>query len=341
MYVCLSVCLSVCVRVCVYIDVFCDADDGILTARSLSDGDDVSVMTSSVSNLRGAGSAFESSAQQLQLHGVQLHGVQLEGVQEERREGMRRVRDLAACVEMLNRPQTFTSDTVTMATDQQQQQQGGQVGQVHVPVQPRALQVERKVGVELQIEHGDQVQPRALQVERQVGLQLQIEHGDQVQPRALQVERQVGVELQIEHGDQVTSEMSERFNRKLVNIQRPTTTMETIAAETPSSTQSLLPTVAPVTSRWNRVPPPQPGTALERAREPAAQLPATPGSRVPADKRATPPVSRVKPMIRPTVATGTNQRSDISSSTSAHAPSASKRKQVPVCLLYTSPSPRD
>jgi len=144
-------------------------------------------------------------------------------------------------------------------------------------------------------------------------------------------------------GDQVyvndVSQVSERFNRKLVSIQT-TNTRETVAT-TSSSTQSVLPTVAPppVSSRWNRVPPQQ------TAREPPGQVSVSPpGSRVPADKpRATPPVSRVKPMIRPTVAaqqTTTNQRSDISSSsnqsssTSAHAPpSGTSKTKVPAPVV--------
>ena len=52
-------------------------------------------------------------------------------------EGVRRVKDLAACVEMLSRPQTFTADSNNSL---EQQQHGGQVRQ-------QALQVERQGGI--------------------------------------------------------------------------------------------------------------------------------------------------------------------------------------------------
>jgi len=83
-----------CDVVCLCIlEVFCDVPGGILAARSLSEADDVTVMTSSVSSsVHRTCSVFESSALQLQLQGVQnvqqgvLHDLQ--GVQEERFEGV-------------------------------------------------------------------------------------------------------------------------------------------------------------------------------------------------------------------------------------------------------------
>jgi len=288
--------------------VFCDTADGSLAARSLSDeADDViSVMTSSVSNVRRTSSVFESTAAQQQIHGVhnnphgvpQLHGVhgvqqlQLEGVPEER--GVRRsVKELAACVEMLNRAQTFHSDTITETHQLQQQQQ-----------QPGAGQVE-------------QVYSNVLQVDSKVL---------QVDSKVLHVEQQQlhGLE-QAEAGHQA----GERFSRKLGNIQRPTTTTETVAATSPATPSSVTQGVTP----WNRVPA-QPGTALDRAREPAAQV--MPGSRVPAEKRVTPPVSRVKPMIRPTIAASTtNQRPDISAHAPPSSPPGKPVKPVPVVASRT------